>query len=361
MRGSLFDDSGVAGINISVNGESLEAVAIQEGNRFQKTLPLDYGQNRVRVTATDTHGNAADTEFIIHQRPDRDGKDFALFFATDVYDGRKDRRGYWNDLSTAIADAEGIARKLRENYGFKTKIVGNPTGRTLMETLITYRDGFIDENHVKFEYEDDSQLLIYFAGHGYYNSRTEAGYLVTRDSEPPAIDPSQFTAVEHSTLRRSIDLITCKRVLVLMDTCFSGTFDPKYKPKVSPQMRSLVEDGSLLDQIDMTLKLTARWLLTSASSEYVSDSGGKNGHSPFAAAFIASLDTNGGTDNLLKLDEIWQKIQESKNARVYDEAEQNPEIVGMDTFERPEPRKGQFGAKQELYQESDFLFFPRVR
>ena len=155
-------------------------------------------------------------------------------------------------------------------------------------------------------------------------------------------------------------MIACNRVLVLMDTCFSGTFDPKYKPQTSAQLRSLVEDGTLLEQINMMLKLTARWCLTSASDEYVADTGGEDGHSPFAAAFMAALDTRGGPDALLKLDEIWNKIQDSKHADIYNELEQNPQRAGLKTFERPEPRKGQFGAKVELYEESDFLLFPTV-
>ena len=360
MRGRLTDESGIASVNVSVNNSPAEAVPLQDGTRFAQKLLLDYGQNSIRITATDTRGNADTTEFTLHQRPDRDGKDLALFFATDRYDGKKDTRGHWRNLTTAIADAESVAKKLRDTYGFKTKIVKNPTGRRLMETLIVYQDRFIDENGAEFRYEDGSQLLIYFAGHGYYNKKTAAGYLVTRESEPPAIDPAQFTAVEHSNIRRSIDLIACNRVLVLMDTCFSGTFDPKYKPQTSAQLRSLVEDGTLLEQINMMLKLTARWCLTSASDEYVADTGGTNGHSPFAAAFMAALDTRGGPDTLLKLDEIWNKIQDSKHADIYDELEQNPQRAGLKTFERPEPRKGQFGAKVELYEESDFLLFPTV-
>ena len=360
LRGGLTDESGIANVKVAINNNPQEELHIQDGTQFEKRLSLDYGQNEIRLTATDTRGNSDETQFTIHQRPDRDGKDLALFFATDTYKGKKDSRGHWKNLTTAIADAEKVAQKLRDDYGFKTKIVKNPTGRTLMETLITYQDRFIDEKGTEFSYEDGSQLLIYFAGHGYYNKKTAAGYLVTRESEPPSIDPAQFTAVEHSNIRRSIDLIKCNRVLVLMDTCFSGTFDPKYKPQTSAQLRSLVEDGTLLEQINMMLKLTARWCLTSASGEYVADTGGRNGHSPFAAAFMTALDTNGGSDNLLKLDEIWTKIQESRNASIYDTLERNPQQAGLPTFERPEPRKGQFGTKAELYQESDFLLFPTM-
>ena len=189
MRGRLTDESGIASVKVSVNNTPAETVLIQEGTRFAQKLLLDYGQNRIRITATDTRGNADTTQFTLHQRPDRDGNDLALFFATDRYDGKKDTRGHWRNLTTAIADAESVAKKLRDTYGFKTKIVKNPTGRTLMETLIVYQDKFIDENGAEFRYEDGSQLLIYFAGHGYYNKKTAAGYLVTRESEPPSIDP----------------------------------------------------------------------------------------------------------------------------------------------------------------------------
>ena len=360
MRGRLTDESGVASVKVSVNNDPEEGVPLQDGTRFEKRLSLDYGQNQIHLTATDIRGNSDDTLFAIHQRPDRDGKDFALFFATDTYIGKKDAQGHWQDLTTAIADAKKVAKKLKDNYGFKIKIVENPTRRHLLETLFAYQDNFTDEDDRKFDYDPGSQLLIYFAGHGYYNEKTAAGYLITHESEPPKIDPTLSTGIEHEDLRRNIDLIACDRVLVMMDTCFSGTFDPKYKPSISPQLRSLVDDGTLLEQIKMMLKLTARWCLTSASSEYVADTGGVNGHSPFAAAFMAALETNGGPDNLLKLDEIWQKIQDSKNADIYNELEQNPQWAGLKTFERPEPRKGQFGSKAELYEESDFLLFPTV-
>ena len=79
-------------------------------------------------------------------------------------------------------------------------------------------------------------------------------------------------------------------------------------------MRSIIDDGTLLEQINNMLKLPARWCLTAASNEYVADG---SGHSPFAAAFLEVLDTKGGQDNLLKLDEIWRKIYESRNADIY--------------------------------------------
>ena len=350
IRGMLSDDSGIASVNLAVNDDTAEAVAIQDGTRFEKKISLSYGRNRITIRAADTRGNADQNEFIIRHRPDRNGQDLALLFATDDYI----EAGNWPDLKTAIADAEGVARKLQNTYGFRTKVIKNSTKRELMETLLDYQDSFTDKDGVKFPYQPGSQLLLYFAGHGYYHRKTDTGYLIAHDSEMPKLDPSQDTAIEHERLRKQIDLIKCDRILVMMDTCFSGTFDPKYKPRISPQVRSIIDDGTLLEQINNMLKLPARWCLTAASNEYVADG---SGHSPFAAAFLEVLDTKGGQDNLLKLDEIWRKIYESRNADIYKSYIRAFEEQGKE-FKLPEPRKGQFGAKSELYEESDFLLFP---
>lgn len=352
IRGMLADDSGVASVSLAVNEEPPEPVVIQNDARFEERLALEYGRNRITIEATDTLGNADTKKITIHHRPDRDGKDLALFFATDEYD-----KG-WLPLETAIADAKAVASQLQESYGFRTKVVKNATKGEIMDILIEYQEAFIDEHGQRIEYVPGSQLLLYFAGHGFYNERTDAGYLVTRESETPRQNPSQSTALEHGQLRRLIDLIRCDRILVLMDTCFSGTFDPSYTPRPSGDLRSVVNEGPLLQQINLKLKLSARWCLTSASNEYVADEGGKGGHSPFAAAFLEALNTRGGPDNLLKLDEIWDKILDSKNNPHYHEVvAPDYERKTGEKFKLPEPRKGQFGAK-ELYEESDFFLFP---
>ena len=57
------------------------------------------------------------------------------------------------------------------------------------------------------------------------------------------------------------------------------------------------------------LGLQARWCLTAAGDEYVAD--GMSGRSPFASAFLNALNTKGGDDFLLDLDEVWGAIEKS--------------------------------------------------
>ena len=351
MRGSLIDTSGIASIDVTVNDEPLEVVALQRGDHFQKILPLDYGQNRVRVTATDNRGNAEETEFTIHQRPDRDGKDFALFFATDIYSGKKnnDRPPQWENLKSPIREAEAISKNLQDNYGFQTRIFPNLKKRELLETLHNYSQTFDGT-----EYVLGSQLLIFFSGHGYYNEKRDKGYLITTDTDHhQAGDPTMSTALAYQDLREEIELIKCPRVLVSLDTCQSGPFDPNFEAQ--PSLRGQFDEKSLLERLEIQLRLEAKWCLTAAGMEFVAD--GDTGRSPFATAFLNALNTKGGSDSVLTLDEVWQEVEKSKDAKVYEDYIELFKKLGKE-FIRPQPRKGQFG---ESFEESDFLFFPIVK
>ena len=96
--------------------------------------------------------------------------------------------------------------------------------------------------------------------------------------------------------------------------------------------------------------MNARWCLTAAGVEYALD-GGNQGNSPFAKAFLNALNTKGGDDFLLNLDEVWSEVYKSRDAEVYQDSK---DVGWIDKF--PEPRKGQFGKRS--FNESDFLFFP---
>ena len=334
IRGSVNDISGVQ--SLEINGEE---VTVASNGTFEKKLSLNYGKNPITVKATDRQGKPAEQPFVITHQFDRTRKDFALFFATTEYSGAKDETGNWKELPSAIRDAEAVAGNLRDNYGFETSVFENLTKRQLLETLYDYRNDFDGT-----EYAPDSQLLIFFAGHGYYDEIEQEGYLITADTDALFIDPTRESALQHAKLRKQIDAITCPRILVLLDTCFSGTFDPTFEPL--PAISGLFDEMSLLKQIETMLGLQARWYLTAAGDEYVAD--GMTDRSPFADAFLNALNTKGGVDFLLELDEVWGAIEKS----IESYKKQGVEV------ERREPDKGQFGNSHPT--ESNFLFFPKI-
>ena len=357
IRGNVADVSGVHTVEVKGKVETgWKKLPLQGNGSFEANIPLDYGENLVTVRTTDSLRNSTQTSFRIYQQPDRIDKDFALFFATDEYKGKKDRNGDWMYLPTPIKDAEAIAKNLRDNYGFTTKIFKNLPKRVLLQTLYAY-----SENFEGTQYAPGSQLLIFFSGHGYYRPDAKTGYLITLDTDGPEIDPMMISAIEHKKLSQEIDLIACDRILVLMDTCYSGTFDRDFDPSKSIALKGPLLDAksSLSQKISMRLELGARWCLTASGVEYVSARQDAGEHSPFAAAFLNALNTRGGEDSLLMLDEIWKEIEKSKDDPIYDQLieylrKKKSSVEGM----HPEPRKGQFG--NESHYESDFLLFPKV-
>ena len=343
IRGTVTASKGVNSLEVND-----KVMVVAANGVFETKFFLDYGTNLITIKATDNEGNSSTQAFTIYQRPDRDGKDFALLFATDAYSGEKDENENWQDLESPGRDSEAVAKNLRDNYGFETKVFKNLTRRELLNTLYTYRSDFEGT-----EYTEGSQILLFFAGHGYYNEEEEEGYLITADTDSFTVDPTLASAVSHEKLRKEIDRIECQRILVLLDTCQSGIFDPNFK--ALPEIKSVLQDMFLLEKLKRKLTLEARWCLTAAGTEYVVD--GTTSRSPFAEAFLEALDSRGGIDSVLILDEVWEKVRQSKEHPIYDKIVEAKKKAGEE-FEKPNPQKGQFG--KDKFDESDFLFFPKI-
>ena len=350
ISGRTSDESGIQSVAINST-----PVTVDENGFFAENIQLNYGKNSITVYATDRQNYTSEFPFTITCWYNRIGKDFALLFATDTYTGKKDTDENWKDLTGAIKDAEAVAKKLREDYGFKTRIFKNLPKIELTKKLFEYRKNFGGA-----EYAPDSQLLLFFSGHGYFHDPDPTddekgeGYLITADTYSYKEDPWLNTALKYEELREVIDGIACQHILVLLDTSFSGTFDPTFKKSQSFSFFKGLINGSQLEEVTKVLEAKARWCLTAAGAEFVI-SGNENLYSPFVLAFLNALDSKGGSDFLLTLEEVWEKIEESKNNPAYDKViKEEKKLHGRDVL-RPEPWKGQFG---ESDPQSDFLFFP---
>ena len=339
IRGTVTASKGVNSLEVND-----KVMVVAANGVFETKFSLDYGTNLITIKATDNEGNSSTQAFTIYQRPDRDGKDFALLFATDEYSGEKDEYENWRDLESSGRDSEAVAKNLRDNYGFETRVFKNLTRRQLLNTLYKYRNDFEGT-----EYTEGSQILLFFTGHGHYHE--EEGYLITADTDTPSVDPTLASALSHTKLRKQIDVIACRRILVMLDTNSGGVFDPGYVPL--PVLRGISDYSFTADRIKKMLSLEARWVLTSSGAgEYTAD--GRK-HSPFVEAFLNALNTKGAEDFLLTLNEVWEEIQKSKDNPVYNKIIEKKKEWGEE-FERPNPQKGQFGKRHSA--ESNFLFFP---
>ena len=183
--------------------------------------------------------------------------------------GIDDYSGNIPDLTTSVNDAKSVGRILVEKYGFsKDKLIElyneNATRKNILKT---FRELSITLN-------DEDALVIYFAGHGIEDPATNFGYWLPSDSRLNEYD----SYVANSDIRRYLRAINARHILLVTDSCFSGSFLAQ---------RSV---PSLIDERFYVKKAAkrSRIVLTSGGNEPVSDSG-KSGHSIFGYFFLQIL------------------------------------------------------------------------
>ncbi len=295
--------------NVPVAPNSLEF-------KLDQSITLFDGENIVSLVVENADGGivSADRNILIgldaiSKAVDINRKDYALLIGTDKYDN-------WSDLVNPIYDTETIEKELRDIYGFETERLENPEQEELLIKIKEYATK---------KYKPQDQLIIFIAGHGQFDETFGEGYLVTRGSL--SNDAAKTSYVAHSILRNIINNIPCEHILLVMDVCFSGTFDPVIASSRGEDIYENIADSELL--VRKLSKKTRRYL-TSGGKEYVSD-GVPGKHSPFAQKFLEVLRTRGGEDRIVTLTEIYPYMQRLKTL----------------------PRTGEFGSNEK---DSDFVF-----
>ena len=194
--------------------------------------------------------------------PELDYGDYhALVIGNDQYKHIK-------PLSNAVNDANSVASLLRSKYQFNVNVLTNATRNEIVSALYKLNSKISEEDN----------LLVYYAGHGELNNNIGEGFWLPVD----AVDDNPVNWISNNTIINSVKGMKAKHVMVVADSCFSGTLTRGIKfMELSP------------DYIKKILEKKARTVLTSGGEEPVSDSGGGN-NSVFAAAFMHILNENTG-------------------------------------------------------------------
>ena len=169
-------------------------------------------------------------------------------------------------LKTAVGDAEAVAATLRDAYGYKTNVLLNATRSQIIVAFEKMRRTL----------GKNDNLLIYYAGHGWLDKKAERGYWLPVD----ATEDSQANWISNTTLTDTLKAMDAKHVLVVADSCYSGTLSRGIKiTKRGPEYFARLA------------RKRARVAMTSGGVEPVADGGGGS-HSAFAAAFLKALGDN---------------------------------------------------------------------
>ncbi|HKU75800.1 MAG TPA: caspase family protein [Pyrinomonadaceae bacterium] len=171
-------------------------------------------------------------------------------------------------LKTAVKDAEDVAKILNDDFGFQITLLRNATRTEIMREI----------NRLKRDLDGDSNLLIYYAGHGYLDNRVNRAYWWPVNASPE--DSTEWISADDITI--SLKGMDARHVLVVSDSCYSGAI---------PRAGEVVGTSRLTERERYIRKMmsgTSRTLIASGGVEPVEDNSG-NGHSVFANAFLNGL------------------------------------------------------------------------
>lgn len=180
--------------------------------------------------------------------------------------GNNDYR-YVRRLVTAINDARVIESVLRETYGFETRLLLNAGRDQVLTALNEYRRAL----------QENASLIIYYAGHGYYDRDVDKAYWIPIDARPD----NNVNWISADDITTNIKGIPARHILLVSDSCYSGMIPRESRISLTtPRER----ERYLQKMIDGK----SRILMSSGGNEPVADGGG-SGHSVFAAALLKGL------------------------------------------------------------------------
>jgi formylglycine-generating enzyme required for sulfatase activity len=140
-------------------------------------------------------------------RPVVSGRYYALLIGVQNY-----RHPSVNPLDYPLKDAEMVRQALTAEYSFEPQdvtLLKDPDRETILTAL--------DQLARKLRAEDN--LLIFYAGHGYWDEQREQGYWLPSDAQYG----SYSKLISNSDLRDAIRAIKARHTLLISDACFSGS------------------------------------------------------------------------------------------------------------------------------------------
>jgi WD40 repeat protein len=216
VSGKISDENGI--MLVFLNGTELK---LSSNGEFSSTVMLKDGDNVINIKAIDVNGNRSEENLLVNlsrdgflsdnentENTNYQGKYYALIIGISEYQDRSIPS--LDDFPTN--DAKTLAELLISDYIFNPEnvsILKNPTRRDILVAM---------DNLSKSITEEDN-LLIFYAGHGYYERENDIGYWLPSDAE------QNFTAnwIYNNNLVDLIKKIRSRHTLLISDACFSGS------------------------------------------------------------------------------------------------------------------------------------------
>ena len=320
------DDEGIKEVRLTVNGKLVNSRGMKIKRKLQKTvtvkesIPLQYGQNRVELVATDIQGQQSELiSFMVERKRDMNELWVLSIGISDYQHGDITKLKYADDDARAIAD-----------YFSQ---IGIPEDHI---TLLTDEEATVSRvrqalGQLMNQAGKNSTVVIYFSGHGApsANQQSQDGdgidkYLLTCEA-----NPNNFygTALPMDEVAGIFQRLRSERVIFIADTCYSGAAGGKTAfasnlvgKKAAPnydRFLSRVAEGS------------GRVILTASQGTELSQEDSELGHGVFTYFVLTGLqgaaDLNG--DGFVTVQEVYRFASQ----KVPERSDQNPSCKGEES------------------------------
>lgn len=239
---------------------------------------LSPGENNLQIKVVNGGGIGLSSQLKIYYQPEKTENtvnNYALIITNSTY-----QDSIWRDLPGSFTAGDLLKKELEEDHGFEVDHRTNLRRNEMYEVFKEYATKI---------YGPNDQLLIFFSGHGdvdiYGDSRV--GFLATTDSK----GLFRSTYYSHSQLRDVVDAIPCKHILLILDACFSSTFDRSIEEAITMGRGDRWEKGMNFENFkEEKLKAKSRLYLTSGTTQTRAGRGKRP--SPFSNAILKSINKN---------------------------------------------------------------------
>jgi hypothetical protein len=274
--GQITDESEIK--SLFINGVSTE---LAKDNVFISNITLEEGKNEIAVIAIDQYNNVAENKLNISFAPEivfrtLNGKGgyYALLIAIDKYQDPA-----IPDLDNPINDATRLEKILLSRYTFQDDqitLLKNPTSEQLIIAL----------DQLAHKITPDDNLLIFYAGHGWFDDKANIGYWLPSDAK----QANKAAWFRNSTLCDYLKEIDSKHTLLVADACFGGSIF---------KTRAAFPDAT--KAINMIYELKSRKAMTSGTLTEVPD------RSAFVKYLLERLNEN--TEKYLTSEQLFSSFR----------------------------------------------------
>ncbi len=260
IKGVVSSDAGIK--DFRLNGAPVEFSSL---GIFSAMAGLTVGDNFLKFEITDGNGLVTTKEFQVYREyiqeddPMVTSKYYALLIGIEEYEDPAIL-----DLDNPIDDASALYDVLTKKYTFEeqnTILLKNPTRDQIYDKL--------DELSSKINEHDN--LLIFYAGHGYWDQESEIGYWLPSDAE----EGKKRDWMRNSAVTEYVREIKSHHTLLVTDACFGGSIF---------KTRKAFKDASMA--INKLYDLPSRKAMTSGTLTEVPDK------SVFMKYLLKHLETN---------------------------------------------------------------------